>query len=633
MSETTNLKGNYEPSSSSSSNDPASVASATRYGSFTTFKRTNEIFIDSRYPRTYFTRKQILMAAVSVIFFAIALIITLVFGLPKLESKREEYYTAKHLVSVERENIHNRFSVIISDYDHSDCADSGKRLLDIGGSVVDAALASIFCLTLTSPHIVGFDSMIRAVLNHNDSIYMLESDRVILEINGKRFAYPSMPIVAKELHDRFGLVSWSSIVDPSYRLAVNGFTLNNQIIKSLSNKNLIDFLQNTFNLNQTSLHRESQIFTNTALAKTFELISQNNQSEMNKIFIREVLQTLDLRDIESNKLLKALEATEMIKFRKPFRHSILKDNFEMYSGTINDCDLSVCLIAMIKLIERLNHRAEQCLVVDEKNRSFLDNALELHKLFEVMQFGIQTLANLQSKHLTPEDVLDDSKFIESVASKIEEKFSNLNNDIRKIETLFSTSFSSLPTSNEQNEFVQITVNDVSNRSVIALLISKRNLLRYPNESLVTNRLRMILDVLKNSDRNVWQGRWPSLIRDRNHKQSYMTFTTTGDKDSIMELESLFQVLYRLLIRCQSLKSSVDDSRIFFEPPAQFGYEENYPRAYIDYFVQALRSDWQINHINRSPAVYAMINSGAAKSNSTETHSIIDHRRGGWISGQ
>lgn len=47
------------------------------------------------------------------------------------------------------------------------------------------------------------------------------------------------------------------------------------------------------------------------------------------------------------------------------------------------------------------------------------------------------------------------------------------------------------------------------------------------------------------------------------------------------IDSLVQVVYKLFLDCQSIKSATDESRLFFTNGRELNFERNFPQAYLD----------------------------------------------------
>lgn len=243
------------------------MASSTKYGTLDSSSNTikRSMLVDT-YPRTYFTKKQFCIGSVALVLFLAAVIVTLTLGLPRLEEKRKQYFEARFAASDIEEELQQERSVLVDS--SPECADIGNSLLRLhNASVVDAALAALFCASVTSPlqsggGLNGGFQLLYYSASQKQS-FSLNAPSLLVPLNdGQSGAHvanvmvPSLVYAGKLAHDQFGKLNWTQIIEPMVQLQLNGVRVNQQFADALEqNSKFIRAdvrLDNLFSLNDSS---------------------------------------------------------------------------------------------------------------------------------------------------------------------------------------------------------------------------------------------------------------------------------------------------------------------------------------------------------------------------------------------
>ncbi|XP_027194779.2 scoloptoxin SSD14-like [Dermatophagoides pteronyssinus] len=710
--------GTPQSSSSLMTNNPNSASSSTRYGTLQSnrastssygFKRT--MLIDTRYPRTYFTRKQFFIAAISMLLFIAAVTVTLIFGLPRLKAKRDEYFAARFYESPLPEVLNSKFAVLVSDNEYPSCADAGREMLmNRNGSAMDAALASLFCVTMASPHLVGFDSGFRGLVYSNQKTYtfdVMERSFPLKQLNSTKkpsLSYPVLPIAAQLLWKNFGKVSWPTILMPSLWLAENGSPVSEHLAREIraNDKRLLNefkIIRDRFvrSINSTErLLNDGEMYKNPSLASILRSISANGSMALfQESYVDEINQELN-ETISIQEFRSFLTNTELITIDEPFVFSMFNSKLNILTGSLKNSNEAITLAFMMKILEKLTYNeidsGSNCHVLndddDNRARSLKEGALEFQYLLDTIQFGAAALAKLRAKQ-SNESYLLNQIYIDQIAKQIAESTAKKMNqrDMEYFDIKKSLIYEELiPNEKLKGHNVQITVYDGRTGDVVTLTTSKRRSMFEGKHKFISKRTGMVHDIFNDNDETFQihsQVSWPILIKDVQQEIIHLIIGSVGGRGPLQSLSAAVQVMNKIFLNCQTLKSSLDESRIFYQPPDTFFYESNFPRAYIDLLIrmfdrQNLWSTDDKQQINRSSqqlddnddytdastlttnrlwldtGVYAMMmattktllqhNYGVSVTKNDESsiqhqqqsnnlHSMIDYRTDGYISGQ
>lgn len=176
-----------------------------------------------------------------------------------------------------------------------------RDILQKGGNLVDAAIAASLAIGVERPHSTGiggggfliyhealtgknfvYDFRERAPAKASPKMYLDAKGNVVadLSVTGeKSIAVPGLIRGIKALHARFGRKSWGELVEPSARLAENGFpvyrTLANALREEQDDLRKYKASRAIFLKPDGSPYREGETLVQKDLAKTLRILAQN----------------------------------------------------------------------------------------------------------------------------------------------------------------------------------------------------------------------------------------------------------------------------------------------------------------------------------------------------------------------
>eukprot|EP00795_Rhopilema_esculentum_P008506 gene8506-14506_t len=135
--------------------------------------------------------------------------------------------------------------------DSQECSNIGISILHDGGTAVDAAIATMLCLTVTRPSSTGLTSggyMLLHTPNGKDvtidfqfvapnsaSEDMFGKDKSKSVTGALSFAIPGLLKGLKLAHKDYGKLPWSNLLEPAIGIAKSGFKVNQDLVDSISN--------------------------------------------------------------------------------------------------------------------------------------------------------------------------------------------------------------------------------------------------------------------------------------------------------------------------------------------------------------------------------------------------------------
>jgi gamma-glutamyltranspeptidase/glutathione hydrolase/leukotriene-C4 hydrolase len=131
-----------------------------------------------------------------------------------------------------------------------DCTNIGRSMLKLDGSAVDAAIAVVFCYGVTQPQASGIGGGFLATIyiKSRKKIETLNAREVApLKISedlykengtstsegGLSIAVPTEVKGLWELHQKYGILPWKTLIKPSIELAEKGFSVPSYLAKVL----------------------------------------------------------------------------------------------------------------------------------------------------------------------------------------------------------------------------------------------------------------------------------------------------------------------------------------------------------------------------------------------------------------
>ncbi|XP_066511298.1 glutathione hydrolase 6-like [Hoplias malabaricus] len=142
---------------------------------------------------------------------------------------RDDHHSTDRL-SHEHASLYHHGVVLTSSVD---CSRLGRELLQDGGNVVDAAIASLLCLGVVHPHTVGVGGMFSAILyNHTTGLFKSSRSNAP-QLPSAPYGVPSLLQGVRALHSRYGQSEWSRLFREAIVLAKEGFLIDDVLGKAL----------------------------------------------------------------------------------------------------------------------------------------------------------------------------------------------------------------------------------------------------------------------------------------------------------------------------------------------------------------------------------------------------------------
>ncbi|XP_058644253.1 glutathione hydrolase 1 proenzyme-like isoform X2 [Onychostoma macrolepis] len=135
--------------------------------------------------------------------------------------------------------------------DAGTCSEIGRDILKRKGSAVDAAIATLLCLSLFNAHSMGiggggvfiiYNSSTGKVemINARETAPMSASENMLGNDTGKNPAVPGELRGYELAHKRHGRLQWKELFEPSIKLALDGFQIGKALAKAIQqNKDII----------------------------------------------------------------------------------------------------------------------------------------------------------------------------------------------------------------------------------------------------------------------------------------------------------------------------------------------------------------------------------------------------------
>lgn len=320
----------------------------------------------------------------------------------------------------------------------------GVDILKKGGNAVDAAIATAFALEVTHPaagniggggfmvfmnsegKVTTFDFREKAPLAATPTMFLGPDGKIKDNSNHKGLLSVGVPGTVAGLylaHQRYGKLPWKDLVQPSVDLSRNGFVMTwglyHAAVNYSSRDESYDILQNYFRDANGKIVEPGEVWTQPALAKTFEAIRDHGRDGFYK---GEVAAEIE-RYMKANGGIitrEDLEKYEAIE-REPVKGTF--QEYEIYSMPPPSSG-GVALIEMMNLMEQagidtveFNSTSYVHLVAEAMRRAFADRAeflgdpdfnldMPLDRLLS-KEFAEKRFENLD---LTKASVSDSSKF-------------------------------------------------------------------------------------------------------------------------------------------------------------------------------------------------------------------------------
>ncbi|XP_031550971.1 glutathione hydrolase 1 proenzyme-like [Actinia tenebrosa] len=175
------------------------------------------------------------------------------------------------------------------------CSDIGLELMKKGGSAVDAAVGALICvgvmnpessglggggfMLIAAPHHSGEVIDFREVAPQSATVDMFNKSANMAQQGGLSVAVPGELRGMELAHKKYGKLKWSELIEPSIKLARDGYTLSNHTAKVLGiphvqrkikkSKQMMDML-----MPNGEYLKEGDIIRNPKLADTLAIIAK-----------------------------------------------------------------------------------------------------------------------------------------------------------------------------------------------------------------------------------------------------------------------------------------------------------------------------------------------------------------------
>nr|CAH7713673.1 unnamed protein product [Callosobruchus chinensis] len=154
--------------------------------------------------------------------------------------------------------------------DSFECSEIGTSILKQGGNSIDAAIASAFCLAVTTPHLTGLDAEGQLLFyNHK-----YRTPPTIIDFSGSSRSSEDLPRLVLGLayiHKEYGTRNWKSLVLPAAKLAREGYLVSKMLVQAVTKGHAED-LYGPLEAGQMLQHEN--------LAKTLERIANTPEKEL-----------------------------------------------------------------------------------------------------------------------------------------------------------------------------------------------------------------------------------------------------------------------------------------------------------------------------------------------------------------
>lgn len=265
-------------------------------------------------PNTSFTKRDCIIVTVVAVLALVAIVTTLVLGLPQISEKRARYSNITFSSSPSQLGQYQQAAVTV---DGEPCAPIGREILLRGGSAVDAAVALLFCNGAVNPQSMGLGggvfitvytnaTGVAEVIDGREAAPAAATAQMFIGNSSLLSTGPLSVAVPGELkayyvaHDKYGRLPWSQLVGPTIELCRNGFPVGKHLAKKLQEKRdgIIGepaMKEAFFNNNTNDVFKEGEILRRPLFADTLQLIADKGTEEfytgeLGKKFVQDLQQ-------------------------------------------------------------------------------------------------------------------------------------------------------------------------------------------------------------------------------------------------------------------------------------------------------------------------------------------------------
>ncbi|VVC40656.1 Gamma-glutamyltranspeptidase,Nucleophile aminohydrolases, N-terminal [Cinara cedri] len=235
--------------------------------------------------------------------------------------------------------------------DNAQCSQYGIDILKMGGNAVDAAITTAFCNSVAFLHLSGLGGNgVMTIYDHRTGVGNIIDFRATYSSHFS-IGIPGFVAGLFYSHEKYGLLPWKTLVEPSITLAKTGITvtkslteaINQNSIKSVRDENL----RNWLDLVSTTIPGYKVVAPD-GLINSLSLISSYGSIEFYKKMSEELIHVLKPNDVTSYKplILPVLKQHFMnytvITSNEGTGGPILMDILKQINNTSDDISLVNC---------------------------------------------------------------------------------------------------------------------------------------------------------------------------------------------------------------------------------------------------------------------------------------------------
>ena len=273
----------------------------------------------------------------------------------------------------DRKNAYGDDFVVVTANNYA--TELGFKILELGGSVIDAAVTIQLTLGLVEPQSSGlgggmfatyydassrktfsFEGRETAPENINSSIFLEDNGKpkkfFDAVVGGLSVGVPSTLKTLKQMHEEYGLLEWEKLIDPVIKLTENGFLPPRRLLNALK-KDKFFLKKNSNSSFKKILENPNTKFVNNDYAESLKTISKNYEDfysgEIAKNIVVEVRNSenpgkLSLKDLKDYKPKKQ----QALCMKLESGYKVCGPNLPS-SGTI-------CILQILQLYEDLKNK-------------------------------------------------------------------------------------------------------------------------------------------------------------------------------------------------------------------------------------------------------------------------------------
>lgn len=265
-------------------------------------------------PNTSFTKRDCVIVAVVAVLALVAIVTTLVLGLPLISEKRARYSNFTFRSSPSQLGQYRQAAVTV---DGEPCAPIGREILEKGGSAVDAAVALLFCNGAVNPQSMGLgggvfitvytnSTGVAEVIDGREAAPLATTAQMFIGNSSLVRSGPLSVAVPGELkayhaaHQKYGKLPWSELVEPTIQLCRKGFPVGKHLAMKLEEKqegvlSEASLKESFFNNDTNEVFKEGEILKRPLFANTLQEIAEKGaeefySGELGKKFVKDVQQ-------------------------------------------------------------------------------------------------------------------------------------------------------------------------------------------------------------------------------------------------------------------------------------------------------------------------------------------------------